>query len=104
MSVKRADHVQAIIDFLQSNGIPERCHAMMQTIILSIVEHPEYSLKDACFLYAEAHQTSGEAVYRTFRRAVYRGWENAVMPSAMLHSQRMSPEAFVHEIITRLHI
>ncbi len=77
---------------------------MMQTIILYIAEHPEHTLKDACFLFAEAYPTSGEAVYRTFRRAVYQGWENAVMPSSMLHLQRMSPEAFVQEIITRLHI
>lgn len=100
MDISRRE--KAVLALLDSSDIPARYHSMMQTVILSVAAHPEQTLRDACVRYAETQQLSGEAVYRAFRRAVYSGWAQAVTPSSMLYSRRMSPEEFVQEIITRL--
>lgn len=95
---------QWIRQILINSDIPERDLDLMQTIILYMAEHPGSTLMDVCKIYAEQHQRSGQTVYRTFRQAVLNGWENAVTPSSLLYSRRMSPEEFVQKIISRLDI
>lgn len=90
------------IGLLTANCIPERYHNMMRSIILFAAKHPEQTLTDACDHYAEMHQTSGEAVYRTFRHAVYSGWEQAESPSSVLYQNRMSPEEFAAYLLSQL--
>lgn len=98
------ERAQAIMNFVQNSDIPEQYHTIIQTIILYMAEHPNSTLMDACRIYAEQHQRSGQTVYRTFRQTVLNGWENAVTPSSLLYSRRMSPEEFVQKIISRLDI
>lgn len=96
------ERAQAIMNFVQNSDIPEQYHTIIQTIILYMTEHPDSTLMDACRIYAKQHQCSGQTVYRTFRQAVLSGWENAVTPSSLLYSRRMSPEKFVQAVIARL--
>ena len=93
---------QWIRQILVGSDIPERDLDLMHTIILYMAEHPDCAFKDACRIYAEQHQTSAQTVYRTFKQAVLSGWENAVTPSSLLYSRRMSPEEFAQAIISRL--
>jgi len=96
------ERAQAIMNFVQNSDIQEQYHTIIQTIILYIAEHPDSTLTDACRIYAAQHQTTEQSVYRNFRHAVNLGWENAVTPSSLLYSRRMSPEEFVQAVIARL--